>query len=124
MADDKRILELVVEALCAGKTPEEVCANEPELLADVRARLDECRRIDLMVESMFPATAPRRILSARLQPGAPLPEIPGYEVLDVLGRGGHGIVYRVKHLKLKRISAFGHKLLCCSKTYPGVATRN
>src|SRR5207302_10193630 len=41
----------------------------------------------------------------QLQPGAPLPEIPGYEVLAVLGRGGHGIVYRVRHLKLKRVAA-------------------
>jgi tetratricopeptide (TPR) repeat protein/tRNA A-37 threonylcarbamoyl transferase component Bud32 len=105
MADDNRILELVVEAMCSDHTPEEVCANDPELLPDVRARLDECRRIDHMVESMFPSTPPERIVSARSQPGSPLPEIPGYEVLAILGRGGHGIVYRVKHLKLKRIAA-------------------
>jgi tetratricopeptide (TPR) repeat protein/tRNA A-37 threonylcarbamoyl transferase component Bud32 len=105
MADDNRILELVEEALCSELTPEEVCANDPELLTDVRARLDECRRVDLMFEGMFPSTPPPRILSPQSQPGAPLPQIPGYEVLAVLGRGGHGIVYRVKHLKLKRVAA-------------------
>jgi serine/threonine-protein kinase len=105
MAEDNRILELVEEALCSDLTPEEVCADSPELLADVRARLDECRRVDLMFEGMFPSTPAQRILSPQSQSGAPLPEIPGYEVLTVLGRGGHGIVYRVRHLKLKRLAA-------------------
>jgi tetratricopeptide (TPR) repeat protein/tRNA A-37 threonylcarbamoyl transferase component Bud32 len=105
MADDNRILELVEEALYSDRTPEEVCANNPELLADVRAGLDECRRVDLMLEGIFPSTPAQRILSPQSQPGAPLPEIPGYEVLAILGRGGHGIVYRVRHLKLKRVAA-------------------
>ena len=105
MADDNRIFELVEEALCSGQTPEEVCADDPKLLPEVRARLDECRRVDLMVENMFPAHPQQRILNSQSQPGAPLPEIPGYEVLGVLGRGGHGIVYRVRHLKLKRLAA-------------------
>lgn len=105
MADDNRIFQLVEEALCSDHAPEEVCADDPELLPDVMARLEECRRIDLMVEGMFPSTPPERILSARSRPGAPLPEIPGYEVIAVLGRGGYGIVYRVKHLKLKRLAA-------------------
>src|SRR5258707_11535117 len=58
-----------------------------------------------MVEGMFPSTAAPPILGAQSRPGAPLPEIPGYEVLAVLGRGGHGIVYRARHLKLKRVAA-------------------
>jgi tetratricopeptide (TPR) repeat protein/tRNA A-37 threonylcarbamoyl transferase component Bud32 len=105
MADDARILELVENALCSNLSAEEVCANNPELLAEVRDYLEECRHVDRMVEGMFPSTAAPPILGAQSQPGAPLPEIPGYEVLAVLGRGGHGIVYRARHLKLKRVAA-------------------
>lgn len=53
MADDPRIRQLVEEALESNRTPQEVCADTPDLLSAVRERLEQVRRLGCQLDEMF-----------------------------------------------------------------------
>jgi len=107
MDDDARILELLETLLDSGGTPEEVCADCPELLPSVRQQWEQCQRLEARIDEVFPSAGSSvsgDAIAAPLEPVS-LPRIPGYEVEAVLGRGGIGIVYKARQLGLNRTIA-------------------
>jgi serine/threonine-protein kinase len=123
MSDHERVLQLLEEAIDSGHTPEQVCADSPELLPAVRARWERCRRLDAQLRDVFPPPGEpsgddggRHSTEGDETSGTPvkvmrLPSVPGYEVETVLGRGGAGVAYRALHLRLRRSVAL--KMRCC-----------
>ena len=53
MSDDLRVRQLVEEILETKRTPEEVCADTPELLSAVRRRLEQVQRLGDQLDEMF-----------------------------------------------------------------------
>jgi WD40 repeat protein len=109
MAADSRVLELLHELGDSGCTPEEVCAAYPELLPEVRRRWLQICAVKADIRELFPTPGSSPVAGTASYPsrhgGGELPQIPGYEVEALLGRGGMGLVYKARHLRLNRFIA-------------------
>lgn len=107
MTDEWQIrerLEYILESSC---TPEEACAKCPELLTHVRNRLEQVRHVEDQLDMLFPSSneVAENKRDINFSAGQKLPQIEGYDIQNILGCGGMGVVYTARHLRLNRIVA-------------------
>ena len=94
--DAQERLERYVLAHVAGETPdvESLCLDRPDLLPRVRALVATYHSIDGVLGAAEPP-----------DPARDLPHLEGLRVIERVGRGGAGDVYKVEDLTLGRIVA-------------------
>lgn len=103
MSERDLIRRLVVQMMDSGLSAEEVCEAHPELRPEVERRWRSMQGIRKELDAMFPTrdrghrSAPSSLTIA--------PRLPGYEQVELVGRGGMGVVYKAHHTALNRFVA-------------------